>query len=272
MPVSQADAEYVREIVYRRSAILIDQAKHYLIEMRLEQLAKDRGLPGVDALLSQARSSSGLLESSIVEAITTHETSFFRDIQPFDILKQDLLPRLIAAKAASRTLNIWCGACSSGQEPYSIAMMIHEHFPSLANWPIQIIATDISAQILARAKEGKFKQLEVNRGLPAAYLVKYFERQGTEWVVKPAVRKLVRFEQLNLLDRYSFYPAPDVIFLRNVLIYFDVPTKRSILERIRTTIAPGGALLLGSAETTLGISDAWERVSSQNSAYYRVQS
>jgi chemotaxis protein methyltransferase CheR len=185
-------------------------------------------------------------------------------------LKKVLLPRLTASRAASRKLTIWCGACSSGQEPFSVAMMILENFPLLAGWSLRIIATDLSEQVLAKARAAAFTQMEMNRGLPAALLVKYFDRRGLYWHLKPEVTRLIEFRQLNLIDNWSMTPRPDIVFLRNVLIYFDLPTKRVILDRLSQSIAADGALFLGAAETTLNVSDRWERIAVDKHSYYQV--
>jgi chemotaxis protein methyltransferase CheR len=271
MSVSHDDAIFICDLVRRKSAILLDVEKQYLIEMRLSQLARDQGYTDVAELVAKARSGAHGVDVKIVEAITTHETLFFRDLQPFEALKKVLLPKLAVERAGTRHLTIWCAACSSGQEPYSLAMLLLEDFPALARWPVRIIATDISQQILDKAREGRFTQMEVNRGLPAAMLVKYFERCGMSWQLKPEVRRMVEFRQLNLIDGWSITPRPDIVFLRNVLIYFDVRAKRAILDRVRGSIADGGMLFLGAAETTFNVAEGWERIATDKQTYYRVQ-
>jgi len=271
MSVSPADAAFVRELVLRCSAIQLDEEKDYLIEMRLAQLAREQGLADIAALVSRARSGPRDMSVKIIEAMTTHETTFFRDLQPFEIMRLTLLPRLIAARAAQRTLTIWSAGCSSGQEPYSIAMMLLEQFPVLSAWKVSIIGTDLSEQVLARAREATFKQMDMNRGLPARLLTKYFTKVGLHWQLNPEVRRLVEYRQLNLIEPWSFFPKPDIVFLRNVLIYFDVQTKRTILDRVRQTIAKDGVLFLGAAETTLNVAAGWERVATDKHSYYQVQ-
>jgi len=215
---------------------------------------------------AHARHRGDLLDIQSSVAVCLAEP--LRDALPFETLRQDLLPRLLTARERVRTLNICCAACSSGQEPYSIAMLLFEHFPQLTGWKVRIVATDISEQILLKARDGKFSQLDVNRGLPAALLVKYFSKLGMNWQLKPEVRNLVEFRQLNLIDRWTLNPVPDIVFLRNVLIYFDVPTKRLILGRVREYLADDGALFPGAAETTLNIDDRWERIAAAKSTYY----
>jgi chemotaxis protein methyltransferase CheR len=266
--LTQTDAAFVRDLVYRRSAITLDESKHYLIEMRLSQLARDSGLSTIGELVNRAQQMPEM-RTRIVEAMTTHETFFFRDLYPFEGLKRHVLPAIMASRGKACPLTIWSAACSTGQEPFSIAMLVLEHFPELARMPIRIVATDLSEQVLSRARTGRFRQMEVNRGLPASFLVKYFERVGAEWQIKRRVSDLVEFRQLNLLDPWQLTPVPDVVFMRNVLIYFDVPTRRSILSRVRERIPPDGALFLGSAETTLNIDDGWERTSLEGSTFYR---
>lgn len=265
-----SDAAFVRDLVKRRAAVVLDESKDYLIELRLGQVVRETGASSISELVTQARQPGSEKAIKIVEALVTHETFFFRDLYPFEILRKHVLPDLVTARSRTRSLTIWSAACSSGQEPYSIAMLLLEHFPEAAKW-VRIVATDISEAILSRAREAKFRPMEVNRGLPSSHLVKYFERAGVDWKLKSVVRDMVEFRPLNLLDMGTFSLRPDVIFMRNVLIYFDAATKREILRRARAMLAPDGAFVLGSAETTLNIDEEWERVAIENSAYYRIR-
>lgn len=194
----------------------------------------------------------------VVDALTTNETSWFRDREPFNALTSVVLPELIAARSGTRQLRFWSAACSSGQEPYTISMILRDNLP--AGWRTEMLATDISTDMLARAEAGRFSQLEVNRGLPAQLLVRYFEREGTNWRVSDALRQGISFRQLNLSAPLPPMNPFDVVFLRNVLIYFDVETKRSVLRKIASVLRPDGWLFLGSAESTIGIDDGFERV------------
>ena len=188
--------------------------------------------------------------------MTTNETSFFRDAHPFEALKTKLLPELIKARAQSKRLSIWCAASSTGQEPFSIAMLLREHFPALESWKIEIVATDLNTAVLARARTGVFKQLEVNRGLPAAMLARYFERHGADWRVKPAILNMVSFSELNLLGPFKRIGPQDLVLMRNVLIYFDLPTRRAVLRQVGERLRRDGYLLLGGAETTVNVDDS----------------
>jgi chemotaxis protein methyltransferase CheR len=264
-----ADVVFLRELVQRRSAIVLDESKDYLIETRLEKLARDLNYANLGTLVADVRRDAGTVTRQLIEALTTHETLFFRDVRPFEALKREVLPPLIAARQATRQLTIWSAACSTGQEIFSVAMLLKENFPEVLSWPVKLYATDISGQVVERAMQGRFQQLEVNRGLPAAMLVKYFERDGVDWKVKDEIRKMVRFEQLNLLHAWPADLRPDIVLLRNVLIYFNVQTKKELLTRVRQTLRPDGALLLGSAETTLGIDDGWERAPGSVTPWYR---
>jgi chemotaxis protein methyltransferase CheR len=271
MSIDPPQLAYLCDFVYRRSAIVLTPEKEYLVESRLGPVARAKGYGSVDALITALRTLPvNGLHTSVVEAMTTHETTFFRDQHPFEALKGTLLPALKAARATTRSLVILCAACSSGQEPYSIAMLLKEHVPDLPTWNVRIIGVDLSDAVLARAREARYTQSEMNRGLPASLLVKYFERAGTEWQLKKCIRDMVELRQMNLVEPWPSLPRVDVMFIRNVLIYFDVPTKKAILARARQVLAPDGYLMLGGAETTLNIDESFERVPSCPSTVYRL--
>jgi chemotaxis protein methyltransferase CheR len=261
---------FVRELVRAESAIVLDAGKEYLVESRLVPLARAAGHPDVDAYvadLSKRRTPAAM--KLVVEALTTNETSWFRDSDPFTALRQSVFPAL-AKTRANRTLRIWAGACSSGQEPYSIIMSALDT-PELAGWKIELVATDLSEEMLTRSRKGEYSQLEVNRGLPATTLVRHFERAGLNWRINQSIRDRVEFRQLNLTRPFPPMGRFDVVFLRNVLIYFDLPTKRDVLKRVRQVMAPDGHLFLGAAEMTMGVDDAWERVPAGRSSVYRIR-
>ena len=203
--------------------------------------------------------------------MTTNETTFFRDVHPFDALRTRVIPELMAARANERALTIWCGASSSGQEPYSIAITLREHFPQLAGWKVRLLATDLSSEMVRRTTAGSFSQLEVNRGMPAPMLVKWFDRRGVHWQAKPELCAMIEAFEMNLATPWPTLPAFDVVFLRNVLIYFDVETKRTILGKVRRAMRPDGWLFLGGAETTLNLDDAFERVAVDRATCYRLR-
>jgi len=271
VPLDSSDFEFISSLVLKRSGIVLEPEKSYLVESRLLPLARREGLSSIAELVIHMRTSllNGL-HQKVVEAMTTNETSFFRDLTPFDTLRK-VLPDLFQRRAAERRLQIWCGACSTGQEPYSIALVLREHFASYTDWKISIVATDLSTDVLARARQGRYSQLEVNRGLPAPLLVKYFQRQGTEWEIKEEVRRLVEFRQLNLIDADWGIASADIVFLRNVLIYFDVAMKKTILQKVRGVLRPDGYLFLGGAETTMNLDDAFERTNFERSGCYRLR-
>ena len=269
--LGSGEFDFLRGLVRERSAIVLEPGKEYLVESRLVPLLRDRQLPSLGALTAALRAEPhGELERAVVEAMTTNETSFFRDHHPFEALQHRPLPELIAARTAERRLRFWSNACSSGQEAYSLAMLLAEHFPGLAGWDVSILATDLSRDMVRRTQQGCYGQLEMNRGLPAPLLVKYFDRQATRWQVKPQLRRWVQARELNLMEPWPALPRFDVIFLRNVLIYFDLPTKRVILRRACQALRPDGYLLLGSAETTVMVDDSWERVVIGSSVAYRA--
>lgn len=272
MPLSSADCDYICRLVLERSAIALDLKKQYLIEQRLEQVAQRQKLSSVTALVTELRRlpSYHLLYREVVEAMTTNETSFFRDQHPFEALRKNLLPELISLRATTRTLNLWCAASSSGQEPYSLVMLIREHFPELAAWTVNFIATDLSREMLDRARAGIFTQTEIGRGLPPSLLQKYFDRQGEQYQIRADLRRQVQFRELNLAEPWQTMPPMDLILMRNVLIYFTVEKKREIFARLRRQLRPDGYLILGSAETTLNIDPAFERVQFDQAACYRL--
>jgi chemotaxis protein methyltransferase CheR len=208
----------------------------------------------------------------VVDAMTTNETSFFRDGTPFNILGDTVLPELFQRRAAVRTLNIWSAGCASGQEPYTIAMLWRERFSHLSNWRVKLLATDISSEMLDRAREGRYKGLEVDRGLPAEHRARYFRQDGDDWLIDEQLRKMVEFRALNLSGIWPTLPPMDVILMRNVLVYFDLPTKQEILKKVRTVLRPDGYLFLGGTETTLMIDDAFDRVSTSAGSYYALKS
>jgi chemotaxis protein methyltransferase CheR len=273
MGLNETDFDYVRRLVYDGSAIVLEPTKTYLAETRLLQLARQEGLASVTELVARMRDSrKDILHRRVVEAMTTNETSFFRDVHPFEALKAEVVPKLIEARGDVRALNVWCAACSTGQEPYTIAMVLREHFPVLSSWNVRILATDLSRDVLEKAREGRYGQLEVNRGLPVSLLVKYFTREGLHYRVNEDLRKLIDFRELNLAESWFPMPRMDLIFLRNVLIYFDVDTKRRILARARELLRPDASLFLGGAETTINLDDSFERVVMGKASCYRLRS
>lgn len=261
---------FVRDHVRAESAIVLETGKEYLVESRLLPLARQTGHDTVDTFVAELkRTRNPALLRQVVEALTTNETSFFRDSDPFVALRQDVLPTL-AKERPGRSLRVWAAACSSGQEPYSIAMTTRDT-PEVAGWKVDIVATDLSEEVLAKARKGEYSQLEVNRGLPVTTLVKHFQRSGINWRINPDLAAMVQFRQLNLMRPFGPVGRFDVVFLRNVLIYFDLATKRDILRRVRQVMAPDGYLFLGAAEMTMGVDDAWERVPAGRSSVYRIR-
>jgi chemotaxis protein methyltransferase CheR len=263
---------FVCKIVRDRSAIELDATKSYLVEARLSTLARQIGMASTTELVDSIRTNRRPeLAQQLVEAMTTNETSFYRDIHPFDALRNTILPELRTVCASKRSINIWSAACSTGQELYSIAMLIKEHCPDLANWKIDLLGTDLSDDVLERARAAKFSQIEVNRGLSAPMLVKYFERDGMHWQLRADLRAMGTFRKLNLIETWTAIPTMDVVFLRNVLIYFAPDVKKAILQKVRKLMAPHAVLFLGAAETTLNLDSTFERVQSGNAVFYRVK-
>jgi chemotaxis protein methyltransferase CheR len=263
---------YVCTLVRRKSAIELDAAKAYLIEARLTPVARRYGYETTtDMVRTLQTKPNAEVQQQLVEAMTTNETSFYRDAHPFDALRTTIVPELLETSAAKKTLNIWSAASSTGQEAYSIAMLLREHFAELANWKVQILGTDLSDDVLEKARAARFSQVEINRGLPALLLAKYFRREGMQWELAPQIRSMASFMKLNLIERWPALPTMDVVFLRNVLIYFSPETKRAILEKVRAVMTTRAILFLGAAETTIGLDAAFERVQTGNSVYYRLK-
>ena len=254
--MTPSDYEFLRKLLKERSGLDLSSDKQYLVESRLIPLARRVGLSGIAELVAKIRSGGEALTLEVVEAMTTNETFFFRDKIPFDHLRQTVLPELVQARASRRSLRIWCAASSTGQEPYSIAMCIKEFAP-LAGWRVEIVATDLAQGVLEKSKAGIFSQFEVQRGLPIQMLVKYFTQTGELWQLNAEIRAMVQHRQLNLLQDFSHLGTFDLIFCRNVLIYFDQDTKISIFDRLARVLEPDGVLALGAAESVVGISDAF---------------
>ncbi len=268
--MNQEEYDFLSRLVMRTSGLHLGPNKQYLLESRLIPLAQSFDLEGIPELVARLRRSDALLETAVTEAMTTNETSFFRDITPFDELRDTILPTLIADRGTSKSLRIWCSASSTGQEPFSIAILLHEHFPEIVqNWRVEILATDIAEKMVSRCRSGEYSQLEVQRGLPIRLMVKHFEQCDGGWRVKDDLRKLVSFRRQNLLESFRHLGRFDVVFCRNVLIYFDAETKGRILGQICGCLHQDGFLVLGAAETVIGLSESFDRFRDCKSAVYR---
>jgi chemotaxis protein methyltransferase CheR len=259
--VTAGDFNYIRDLVRGHSALLLEAGKEYLVESRLEPVARLEGFPSFQRLVANLRTVPfGDLHCRVAEAMTNNETTFFRDVRMFGMLRQAIVPDLLARRSPQRALKIWSAACSSGQEPYSIAMLLKDHLPALDGWNLNLIASDISRDMIARARSGSYSQLEVNRGLPAGLLVKYFRQHRAAWEISPEIRRMVDFRDLNLIQSWPTMPLMDVVLMRNVLIYLDAETKKAILARVARQMAPDGYLILGGAETTTSLNESFESV------------
>jgi chemotaxis protein methyltransferase CheR len=256
--VTPLDYEFLRKLLKERSGLDLSPDKQYLVESRLVPLARKVNLPGITELVQKMKAGSEALTSEVVEAMTTNETFFFRDKVPFDHLRDTMMPALLQARAGRRLLRIWCAAASTGQEPYSIAMCLKELGAAMAGWRVEIIGTDLSQAVLEKSRAGIFSQFEVQRGLPIQMLVKHFTQVGELWQLNADIRAMVQHRQLNLLQDFSHLGTFDVIFCRNVLIYFDQDTKVGIFERLARLLEGDGVLALGAAESVVGISDVFK--------------
>jgi chemotaxis protein methyltransferase CheR len=271
--VATEQFSYVQQLVQQRSAIVLAADKGYLVDSRLAPLARTLGVKDVNGVVDRLRASRDpKLEQQVVEAMTTNETSWFRDLRPFEALRRHIVPELIKRNASTRQIRIWSAACSTGHELYSVAMMLEETFPELRHgWQVELVGTDLNTEMVRRSTEGLFSTLEVNHGLPASLLVRYFDREGANWRANHSLRQGTRFLTLNLVGSSPVLPILDVVLLRNVLIYFDVATKRQVHIRTLRQMTPDGYVLLGTAESPNGLCDGLEPVTAEGSVFYRAK-
>lgn len=270
MPLAAPDIAYLCGEISKRSGNVVSASQSYLLESRLSPVAKSAGLEDVHSLVKELQKNPRTpLHDQVTEAMTINETSFFRDMQPFDALRDLVLPEFSKTRQATKSLSIWSAASSSGQEAYSIAMLIRTHFPKLADWRVRILGTDLSEEMVKRTRDGSYSQFEVNRGMPASMLVKNFDRTGLNWQAKPELRKMVESKRMNLASDWPPITKYDVIFLRNVLIYFDKATKEKILLRVHKSMRPDSYLFLGGGETLIQMNLPFERVTLGKTVAFR---
>jgi len=259
--MTPSEFEYLRKFLKDRSGLVLSNDKQYLVESRLLPIARKAGLDHLSGLVTALKMpSNAVLANDVVEAMTTNESFFFRDKTPFEHFKDTMLPSLLENRARTRNLRIWCAAASTGQEPYSLGICLREAGPKMTGWRTRILGTDLSGEVLEKAKAGIYSQFEVQRGLPIQMLLKYFEQKGDLWQIRPEMRSMVEWRRLNLLESFSHLGEFDIVFCRNVLIYFDQPTKTEILNRLAKQIPEDGYLVLGAAETVVGLTDAFKPV------------
>ena len=262
---------YISSLVRRKSAIILEGEKAYLVESRLTPMVRELGLLNISDLVTELQKpGSQGLNQRVIEAMTTNETSFFRDIHPFNALRDKILPGLIQRRSKEKAITIWSNACSSGQEPYTIAMILAEHFPMLKNWKVRLISSDLSNRILDKARLGSFNQTEINRGLPMNFLLKYFTKDGSKWTIDQGIRNMIEFRELNLVEPFpALLPKMDIIFLRNVLIYFSPESKTEILNKVHAVMHKDSYLFLGGSETTMNLNVSFEREQVGSAVCYR---
>jgi chemotaxis protein methyltransferase CheR len=269
MTIDTRQFQFLREWAKKRSGILLE-GKEVMVDSRLSTLATQMKFSNLGGLMAKLMAEpDSAMASKVLEALTTNETFWFRDHHPYEILKSRIVPEIIKARTGARTFRLWSAACSTGQEPYSIAMVIRQHFPQMDGWDIKILATDLSEQVVARAAKGCFDQTEINRGLPAAFLARFFEMDGPWFRVQEPIRRMIDFRTLNLTNEFALPQDLDVVFIRNVLIYFDMATKKQILLRAIKNLRAGGYLFLGSAESIYGMDLPLETVMGDKTLYYR---
>jgi chemotaxis protein methyltransferase CheR len=266
--VNPADYDFLRRLLKKRSGLVLGPDKQYLVESRLLPVSRRIGVAGLNGLMEKIRQPENeALIVQVVEAMATNESLFFRDKIPFEHFRDTIIPALLASRRNQRRLRIWCAAASTGQEPYSLAMALKEMGPKLSGWQTEILATDFSLEVLEKAQAGIYSQFEVQRGLPIQMLVKYFTQVGEMWQIAPEIRAMVRFRQFNLLHDCSHLGIFDVVFCRNVLIYFDRQTKIDVLDRIARVIASDGFLVLGAAETVVGLTSSFQPIPDKRALY-----
>ena len=261
------DYDYLRKLLRERSGLVLSADKQYLVESRLTPLVRKAGVASLSELVAKLKVNNERLVVDVVEAMTTNESFFYRDKVPFDHFREAIMPSLIAARAKERRIRVWCAAASTGQEPYSLAMCLNEMKEKIAGWRIEILGTDLSTEVLEKAKAGVYSQFEVQRGLPIQMLVKHFVQTGDTWQISPEIRAMVQYRPLNLLADFSQLGKFDVVFCRNVLIYFDQETKIGVLNRIAKLLEPDGFLSLGAAETVVGLTDAFKPMADRRGLY-----
>jgi chemotaxis protein methyltransferase CheR len=268
--LSPEDFAFLRDLVMKEAAIVLEPGKEYLVTSRLDPVARKESLDGIPGLVRALRMPAATkLKEAVIDAMTTNETLWFRDAHPFETLQTTIMPELIQSRANSRTIDIWCAAASTGQEPYTIAMIIKDAFPQLNGWRVRILGTDISPTALEKARDGKYSQMEMGRGLPAKYMVNYFTRQGVNYQINPNIRAMIDFKLFNLAGNWPAMGPFDLVFIRNVLIYFNQETKNQIINKAEKLVRPDGKLFLGSTESLLNISHNLERETFGKTTCYR---
>jgi len=272
MSIALKDFQYLAELIYTNAAIVVKDKHLPLLERKMSRFVEEQKLNNVAELVAMLKSQKNkALEHKLIDAVTVNETFFFRDPLLFDDLRKHIFPEFIKMRATTKTLNIWCAACSSGQEPYTIAMVLANHFPELKKWKIRIIASDISEPVLETARNGIYTELEIARGLPNPMRDRFFNKKGTVWQINEDIRNIIEFRKVNLIQPLIGFPKLDIIFVRNVLIYFDTEVKQAIVLKLTKLLQPDGALLLGAGETMFSINENYELRDKQNSSIYQLK-
>jgi chemotaxis protein methyltransferase CheR len=254
--IGDPEFTFIQAFLMQRTGIMLAKEKRYLVETRLDPVMRHFQLASFSAVVQRLKAADRVLEIAVIDAMTTNETLFFRDKLPFELFQNEVMPKLIASRRNTGRIRIWCAACSSGQEPYSLSMILDEMRPQLHGIQVEIVATDISEKVLVQAREGLYSQFEVQRGLPIRYLLKHFTQVGTRWQISKSMGERIQFKSLNLMQGFRALGQFDIIFCRNVLIYFGEQTKRDVLARMSDVLTPDGYVFLGGAETVLGLTSS----------------